>query len=87
MIKSATEVIYCIVLSEDSYKVSHKCIKESTVNLDTKIVHIGHLYTIPTCDCGDWISYFTVCPVVIRALTIAGRDVENVENLHHLHLA
>ena len=86
MIKPVTEVIKCVVLSDDSYKVSHKCSKDSTVNLATNIVHVVHLYTIPTCDCGNWMFYFIMCPCIIQSMTIAGRDVENMKNLHPLHL-
>ena len=41
MIKSATEVIYCVVPSDDLCKFSHKCGKESTVKFSTNIVHLG----------------------------------------------
>ena len=81
MIKSATEVTYCVVLSDDLYKVSHKCGKNPTVNLATKIVHIVHSYTIPKCDCGDWMYYFIMCLCTIRDLTIAVWDVENVKTI------
>ena len=81
MIKSATEVIDFVVLSDDFYKVSHKYGKDSTFNLAIKIVHLGHSYKIPTSDCGDWMSYFIMCPCIIRALIIGVRYVENVKTL------
>ena len=62
MIKSDTEVIDFVVLSDDSYKVSHNCVKDSTINLTTKIVHLSNSYTILTCNCGNWVCYFIICP-------------------------
>ncbi len=64
--------------------------KVSNVNLETRIVHLGHVYTIPTCDCGKWCSVFVWCPCIIRggsmAALVSSFKLESVCNVHPFHL-
>lgn len=89
--KCATDVISCSQVEAAAgdgnlYQVTDKNGRVTNVNLATKIMHLGIVYTVPTCDCGDWCSFFIMCPCIIRSLTLAGRTIENVHNIHPIHL-
>jgi hypothetical protein len=51
----------------------HDAASASTVNTETKIIHLGQLYTIPTCDCGFWTSTFMPCLCIVRGLKVSPR--------------
>lgn len=58
----------------------------SCVNLDTKIVHRGDVYIIPTCNCGYYCSSFRICKCIVKALVTSGRKILVVSNIHPYHL-
>jgi hypothetical protein len=85
--RCAIEVKDCIHVEGEIYYVTRRNGDVTTVNLATRIMHLGIVYTIPTCDkCGDWCSYFIMCPCIIKALAVAGRKIEDANNIHPLHL-
>jgi len=51
----------CEQVHKSIYTVTDDDDVTSTVNLDTKIVHQGYVYTVPTCTCGYWCSLFRMC--------------------------
>ena len=62
----------------------------SRVNLDTKIVHRGDVYVIPTCSCGYHCSTLRICKCIVKALVVSGREILILSNVHpyyllHLH--
>ena len=79
-------VTACEIVDESIYTVTDDDDVTSTVNLDTKIVHRGHVYIIPTCTCGYWCSSFRMCKCIIKALRADKRDVWIVTNIHPIHL-
>ena len=88
-IKSATKIKKCVLLQEDNnneYKVMHQNETNCHVDLCTKIVHLGHVYTVPTCQCGDWKSFLIICPCIICCLTASSQNVYDVKNVHLLRL-
>ena len=58
----------------------------SRVNLDTKIVHRGDVYVIPTCNCGYFCSSFRICKCIVKALVMSGRKILVLSNIHPYHL-
>jgi hypothetical protein len=58
-------------------------------NTETKIIHLGQLYTIPTCDCGFWTSFFILCLCIVQALRVSPKgslsDAFDVSNVHPFH--
>ena len=56
------------------------------VNLETKIVHLGKVYTIPTCDCGFWRSSFIPCMCTAKALNTCGKEILAEQNVHPYYL-
>ena len=61
----------------------------SVVNTESKIIHLGHLFTIPTCDCGYWTSTLMPCLCIVRALRVSPkgslRDAFHINNVHPFH--
>ena len=56
------------------------------VNLKSKIVHLGRVYTIPTCTCGFWCSSMIPCMCIAKALNSRGKEILAVENVHPYYL-
>lgn len=78
--------------SEDSFRLTRYDGTFTEVNLSTKVVHLGVIYTIPTCGtdscrpCGWWSSSFRMCRCIAKALAVNKRPVLSVENVHPIHL-
>lgn len=60
--------------------------KTSTVNLSTPVIHRGIKYVIPTCTCGEYMSWFMMCGCIVRACNVAGVEYKVVTNIHPVHL-
>ena len=58
----------CEQSDEFVYTVSANDGTTSTVNLDTKVVHLGNVYNVPTCTCGYWLSTIRMCKCIVKAL-------------------
>ena len=69
-----------------TYEVTDRDGAKSVVGLDTKIVHLGHVYIVPTCTCGYWRSSFRMCKCIVKVLASEQRDVLHVKNVHPYHL-
>ena len=76
----------CEQVDDFVYTVTDDDGMTSTVNLDTKVVHLGNVYIVPTCTCGYWMSTLRMCKCIIKALREAQRDVWIVTNIHPYHL-
>lgn len=72
--------------SESEYTITCSKGPDFIVNLDTKIVHRGQVFVIPTCTCGYWCSSFRLCIHIVKALTVDGRQIWEVKNIHPIHL-
>lgn len=83
---SSISVVGCEKVSDSVYNVTDINGGRFTVNLSTKIVHRGHVYTIPTCNCGYWHSCFRMCKHIIQPLTREKREVFDVHNVHPIYL-
>lgn len=68
------------------YKVVRRDSTVVVVNLDTKIVHRGQVFVIPTCSCGYWCSSFRICMDIAKALIEDGRVIWSTNNYHPVHL-
>ena len=68
------------------YKVVRRNNSAVVVDLDTKIVHRGQVFTIPTCSCGYWCSSFRICMDIAKALIEDGRAIWSTNNYHPVHL-
>ena len=87
-IKSSTKVISCAPSHEGNnviWVVYDRKGKMFTFNLFTSVVHLGHLYVIPTCSCGDWCSYFVWCQYILLSSMSAGIKLEDMQNLRTLY--
>jgi len=86
MVLAGTNVLTCEKVSDDIYDASVLDGRTFRVNLATKIVHRGYIFVIPTCSCGYWKSSFRMCKCIVRSLTLEGRDVFVVKNVHPYYL-
>ena len=68
------------------YKVVRRDSTIVVVNLDTKIVHRGQVFVIPTCTCGYWCSSFRICMDIAKALIEDGRKIWSINNIHPVQL-
>ncbi|KAK1736959.1 hypothetical protein QTG54_012404 [Skeletonema marinoi] len=81
----------CSKIGNTGSKYEVQCSKGPAVvvDLDTKIVHRGQVFIIPTCTCGYWCSSFRICMHIVKALLEDVREVKsvkNVKNIHPIHL-
>lgn len=72
--------------TSSKYKVVRRNSTAVVVDLDTKIVHRGQVFTIPTCSCGYWCSSFRICMDIAKALIEDGRAIWSTNNYHPVHL-
>ena len=82
---AATKVRTVEKIGDDLYDVTDIDGKLTHVNLATKVLHRGYVYSIPTCDCGYYRSGWRMCKCMIRPLSIEGREVLQVTHVHPLH--
>jgi len=86
MTLAATKVLNCDKVTDNIYDVTVLDGRTFRVNLATKIVHRGFIFVIPTCSCGYWKSSFRMCKCIVRSLTLDGRAVFDVKNVHPYYL-
>jgi hypothetical protein len=72
--------------TESKYEVKCRDGTAVMVDLDTKIVHRGQVFIIPTCSCGYWCSSFRLCMHIMKALIEDGQGTWKVKNIHPVHL-
>jgi hypothetical protein len=73
--RAGTDVTSCDKVgdSDQLWKVKDRFGNEVTVNKSAVVVHLGHEYIIPICECGDWCTWFIWCPHIIRVYTVSGK--------------
>jgi hypothetical protein len=87
-IKAGTDVISCERIGDSNqfWMVQDKFGHTVKVNKSATVVHLGHRYTIPICDCGFWCTWYIWCPHIIRVYTVSEDKLEVVTNVHPFHL-
>lgn len=83
---ASTRVIDCCDRGNGKYDVTDVYGKVHTVDLASKVVHRGIVYSIPACKCGYWLSSWRICYHIVPALTKSGQEVFVVTNIHPIHL-
>jgi len=80
---AAKEVVSCEKVGDDDvWVVTDKGGNEVKVNKATTVIHLGHAYIIPTCECGHYCTFFIWCPHIIRVYTESEDQLEDVANIH-----
>eukprot|EP00956_Cyclotella_meneghiniana_P040906 scaffold208915_cov40-Cyclotella_meneghiniana.AAC.2 len=64
------------------YKVEDSDGNTNIVNLSTKIVHRGNVYTIYSCQCAFWSSRFIPCKCIVRACNVGRMKVDAIQHIH-----
>ena len=85
MLLSATNIKCCALMEGTRYSVTKADESMSTVDMATKIVHLGNVYCIASCDCSYWKSTMIHCQCIIRCISeCEDVDVDDIKLVHPL---